>query len=395
VRIAINGAGVAGPTLAWWLRHHGHDPVLFEVAPKLRTGGYVIDFWGVGFQVAERMGLIPTLREQGYMVNELRLVNTKRRTVASMDTKPIRKLLDDQFLSIARGDIASTIFHACQGVETRFGCSIDHIEQHAHGARVRTTDGSEEDFDLVVGADGLHSRVRELVFGPEPRFERFLGFHVAAFTTTDYQPRDELVYVSCAAPKRSIARFALRNGQTLFLLIFRDQLLSSRPEPHPQPNHDPRPILRNVYADFGWEAPDILARLDDTDDLYFDRVSQIRMDRWTSGRVALVGDAAACVSLLAGEGTGLGMTEAYILAGELHRAQGDHAAAFRAYENKLQPELARKQKSAPRLAGFFAPKNALGCILRNIGTNATSLPILGKLLLNRLIRDNITLPDYT
>jgi len=390
MRIAINGTGIAGPTLAWWLRRYGHDPVLFEASSALRTGGYVIDFWGVGYEVAQRMGVLPTLRDQGYIVRSLRLVDTRGRRAAAADTSLFRKTLGDRFLSIARGDIASTLFHACEGVETRFGCSIVDLEQHMTGVRVRTSDGSEDEFDLVVGADGLHSHIRALVFGPQEHFEQPLGFRVAAFTSPGYMPRDELVYVSCAVPKRQIARFALRGGRTLFLLTFREELLGSRPTSE----QVPRMVLRDVFSDMGWEAPEILSRIDEADDLYFDRVSQIKMDQWSSGRVALVGDAAACVSLLAGEGTGLAMTEAYILAGELYRAGHSHEAAFREYEAKLRPELARKQESALRLAGFFAPKNALGVTLRNLATIAASLPILGTILIRRMLRDGIVLPEY-
>ena len=167
MRIAINGTGVAGPTLAWWLRRCGHEPVLFEKAPSLRTGGYVIDFWGVGYDVAEKMGILPALHQQGYMLQALRMLGGKGRTVASVDVSAFRALLKDRYLSIARGDLASTVYRSCQDVQAWFGQSIVAIEQRARNVRVRLSDDSKDEFDLVVGADGLHSHVRSLAFGPE------------------------------------------------------------------------------------------------------------------------------------------------------------------------------------------------------------------------------------
>ena len=390
MRIAINGAGIAGPTLAWWLRHYGHDPVLFEQAPKLREGGYVIDFWGVGYDVAEKMGLLPALHEKGFLMESLRMVDSHGRETASVDMRVFRALANDRFITIARGDLASTIFHQCDGVPARFGVSVTGIEQRANGVTVRGSDGSEERFDLVFGADGLHSPVRKLVFGPQAEFERPLGYYVAAFHLPGYQPRDNLVYITHTMPKRQVARISLRNDVTMFLFVWREELVDRIPTAE----SDTRGVVRDVFGDMTWEVPGVLDRMDEVKDIYFDRVSQIRMDHWTNGRVALLGDAAACVSLLAGEGAGLAMTEAYVLAGELHRAAGDHTVAFQTFETKLRPLLADKQKSALRFGGFFAPKNRLGLFLRDLATNLAGLPFLAKLLIGQALNDEFTLPDY-
>ena len=390
MKIAINGAGVAGPTLAWWLQHYGHQAVLFENAPRLRTGGYLIDFWGVGYDVAEKMGLLPALREKGYLIQSLRMVDQHGAQIADLDVNVFRSLTNNRFFSIARGDIAATIYHACEGVETRFGTSIVGIDQQPERVVVQTLDQDEQAFDLVVGADGLHSQVRSLAFGPESQFERDLGFYVAAFAVRGYKPRDELTYVTHTVPKRQVARGSLRDDLIMFLFVFRAELLHSQPGSPPEP----KAVLRDVFGDMGWEVPRILACLDEVDEVYFDHVSQIVMDRWTKGRVALLGDAAACVSFLAGEGTGLAMTEAYVLAGELHRARGDYVTAFGRYEAMLRPFLAGKQEAARRFAGFFAPKNAWRLFLRNLGTRASSIPFVASLLVGRSLRDDFELPDY-
>ncbi|MGH9142784.1 MAG: FAD-dependent monooxygenase, partial [Vicinamibacterales bacterium] len=312
MRIAINGTGVAGPTLAYWLRRFGHTPMLFEKAPALRAGGYVIDFWGLGYEIAERMGLVPALVDRGYLMQRLRLVDANGREIAGMDVAPLREQVEGRFISIARADLAAALFRACEGIPAHFGVSIIDLRQDARGVNVTLSDGRMERFDLVIGADGLHSRVRELVFGPEDRFERPLGCHVAAFRLTDYPHRDPLIYVSHTVPKRQVARVALRDGETLILLICRSELIDGVP-----PRELQKGALREVFGQMAWEVPDILARMDAVDDLYFDRISQIHLKRWTLGRIALLGDAAACASLLAGEGTGLAMIEAYVLAGEL------------------------------------------------------------------------------
>ena len=367
MRIAINGAGVAGPSLAFWLERMGHTPILIEQAPKLRTGGYMIDFWGVGYDVAESMGLTQSIHHLGYALNELRLVDRRGRRVGGFAVDIFRQLTEGRYTSLARGDLASLIFAALGGrVEAMFGNSISALEQHATGVRVGFDKGPDREFDLVIGADGLHSRVRHLAFGDQNLFEKRLGYKVAACEIRGYRPRDELVYVGHTRPGRQIARFALRDDRTMILFVFRDDL----PEiTGLRSDETPQAVLHRVFGSMGWECTEILAATGQSDNLYFDRVSQIRMERWCEGRVALVGDAAACVSLLAGEGTGLAMMEAYVLAGELHAADGDFTSAFANYERRLQPFLKDKQASAVRFANSFAPRTAFGLSVRNLATN--------------------------
>jgi 2-polyprenyl-6-methoxyphenol hydroxylase-like FAD-dependent oxidoreductase len=226
-----------------------------------------------------------------------------------------------------------------------------------------------------------------LSFGPESEFEHPLGCYVAALRLRGYQPRDELTYVSFTVPERHVSRVALRDDLTLALFIWRAELV---PQP-PTTDREQRATLRDVFAPMNWEVPGILRRLDDVEDLYFDRVSQIRLGRWTKGRVALLGDAAACVSLLAGEGTGLAMTEAYVLADELDRSEGDYTRAFEAYERRLHPFLAKKQAGALRLLGFFAPRTKVGLKVRDWLVNATSLPIVNQLTLGPWLHDDFVL----
>lgn len=390
MRIAISGAGIAGPTLAHWLLRHGHAPTLIERAPAFRTGGYVIDFWGAGYEVARRMGLEAAILDAGYQVHTLRAVDDDGRVLASMRTDGFREIAGGAFTSIPRGDLAALVYGTVSDrVEAIFGDSIAGIEQHADGVRVAFEHGGGREFDLVLGADGLHSNVRRLAFGAGAGDEKFLGCRVAAFVAEGYRPRDELVYVTHNVPDRQIGRFALRGDRTMFLFVFR-----AGTEAIPDDIAAHKAVLRREFADAGWECPQILDAMDATDTLYFDVVSQVRMPRWSMGRVALVGDAAACPSFLAGEGTGLAMTEAYVLAGELARANGDHAAAFARYEARLRPLVERKQRSATHYLGFFATRTRLGLWLRNQAMRAMNVGPVFRGLVGRSFRDEIELPDY-
>lgn len=394
MRVAINGIGVAGPTLAYWLRRFGHEPVLFEKAPALRTGGYLIDFWGLGYEIAERMGLIPILRQRCYEMERMRMVDGDGREEARLDLRPMRELLQGRFISLSRSDLAAALFGACEGVPAHFGVWVSAIEQNSRGVVATLSDGRRERFDLVIGAGGLHSGVRALVFGPQSRFETSLGCYVAAFRIPGYPHRDELTYVSYTVPKRHVARVALRDGETLVLLVCRSELVDDGPPGEPPPTALRRAALRRAFRDMRWEVPDMLNRMDRADDFYFDRVSQIHLPRWASGRVALLGDAAACPSLLAGEGTGLAMAEAYVLAGELHRAGGDFTRAFTAYDERLRSFVTAKQKGALGFRGFFAPRTALGLRVRNLVVKTLSIRFVAKRLLARSVHDDLELPEY-
>ena len=396
MRVGINGIGVAGPALAYWLDRFGHEPVLFETAPALRTGGYVIDYWGLGYDLAERMGIVGELRQRGYFIHRLEMVDAAGRSTATLRVDPLRDAMGDRFVSVARSDLSAAVFAACADVPSNFGVSIDAVAQDPDGVDVTLSDGRTDRFDVVVGADGLHSGIRALEFGPEDRFERPLGCVVSAFRVRGYPHRDELAYVSHTVKKRQVARVALRDDETLFLLICRDDVIdvSTLDSATLDREAEQKAALRAAFGDLAWEVPEILDRMDDASDFYVDRVSQIHLDRWSTGRVALVGDAAACASLLAGEGTGLAMVEAYVLAGELHRHQGDIGAGLRAYEERLRAFIEKKQRSALGFRGFFAPRTALGLAVRSLGVRAASIPFLARAMLPGSLRDSLELPNY-
>lgn len=390
MKVLVSGAGIAGPCLAYWLERHGLTPTIVERAPRLRTGGYIIDFWGAGFDVAERMGLMPQILQQGYRVREVRQVDRSGKRVGGFAVDVFDRITKGRFTSLPRSVLAQCLYGALDGrVEAIFDDGITGIEDTGREVRVRFERTPPRTFDLVVGADGLHSQVRRLVFGEEKQFERFLGLKVAAFEAEGYRPRDELVYMIHREVGQQVGRFSMRGDRTMFLFVFADD------DPTiPGDLDGQKARLREEFSGSGWECPSILDALARAGDLYMDRVSQIHMDGWARGRVALVGDAAFCVSLLAGQGTALAMVAAYVLAGELARASGNHEEAFARYQERLRAFIAAKQKAAVKLSSFFAPRSRFGMFVGDQITKLMAIPFVTEIAVGREIRDAIELPEY-
>ncbi|MBV9104780.1 MAG: hypothetical protein JO313_02030 [Verrucomicrobia bacterium] len=182
MKVLISGAGIAGTTLAYWLKHQGFESTIVEAAPKLRTGGYIIDFWGAGFEIAERMGIIPEIMKRGDRIREVKVVNERGHRIAGFPVEAFSQIAQGRYVSLARGDLAASIFGTIEhDVEAIFGDSVDRIEQTESCLLASFKRTGVRYFDLLIGADGLHSRTRQPVFGPQSRFEKYLGFKVAAF----------------------------------------------------------------------------------------------------------------------------------------------------------------------------------------------------------------------
>ena len=374
--VLIAGAGIAGPTLAFWLTAAGFEPTLIERAPALRAGGYVIDFWGLGYDIAERMNLEKEINRIGYHMREMRIVDERGERIAGFETKVFGELTDGRFVTLVRSDLSRLLFGKIKTTtEILFGDEIAAIQEQSDCVRVQLKHAGERFFDLVIGADGLHSNVRKLAFGPQERFERKLGYTTAAFEVQGYRPRDENVYVIYSEPGRMLGRFALHEDRTLFLFVFAADV-DSGSETFDLPAQ--KSMLRRIFGDGRWECPGILDELDRATDLYFDSVSQIKIDNWSRGRIALVGDAAFCVSLMAGQGSALAMTASYVLAGELAKARGQHDEAFRNYQAHLRTFIGAKQKGAERFSAAFAPKNSMGAVPAQSGDQGVRHPGSGE-----------------
>jgi 2-polyprenyl-6-methoxyphenol hydroxylase-like FAD-dependent oxidoreductase len=385
----ISGAGIAGPAAAYWLNAAGWKTTIVERAPELRRGGYAIDFWGLGYDLAERMGLLPEIERVGYHVREVRMVGDRGGRLAGFGVSVFDELTDGRFVTLARRDLSRLLLgKAAPVAEVIFGDEIVALSQDAEGVAVELRGGGARRFDLIVGADGLHSQVRRLAFGPDEQFEKPLGYAVAAFEVGDYQPRDPDTYLMYGKPGRLLGRFTLRDNQSLFLFVFAfDGAL-------PATLDEQKALLISLYRAGGWETSAILRRLREAQEFYLDRVSQIAAPAWSSGRIALIGDAAFCPSLLAGQGSALAIIAAYVLAGELTRGGDRIDEALAAYERALRPYIAMKQAGAARFAGAFAPRTQLGVWFRNLVIRSFAIPGLAKLAVGREIADRLEFPDY-
>lgn len=389
MNVLIVGAGIAGPTLAYWLRQSGHNVTLVEQAPVLRSGGYLVDFWGAGFDVAERMGILPEIKRHGQVFTEARAINGDGRRIGSL--KPSAIMGTGLYVSVPRSDLAAAIYAALgNAVELILDDTVEALDDDGQRVQVTFAGGQGRDFDFVVGADGLHSRVRRLVFGPDEGYEKYLDIIVAAFEVEGYRPRDELIAMMYAGVGFQVVRLSLPGDRTLFLFTVRHDA--------PVPAHDNQDAqhaaLRHGFERAGWETPAILDLLPRAEKFYFDSVSQVRMPSWSRGRVVLVGDAAAAPSLLAGQGSALAMVEAYTLAAELARS-GDHGEAFDGYENRLATFVRAKQDAALDLGAAFAPKNRFQLFQRNTVMRLMGLPKVADLVMGTSFRDAVELPSFT
>ena len=355
--VLISGASVAGPALAFWLHRYGFQPTIVERAPALRPGGYAIDFRGASLRVLERMGLLPAVRRRQTRIGAITIVDRNGKKIASMP---------DGFtsgeLEILRGDLAALFHDATRdATEYLFDDSIAALEQTASGVDVTFRRATRRTFDLLIGADGLHSNVRSLVFGDESRFVRYLGYYVSIFSIPNYLSLDHagLYYGTLG---RKIGVFSGGDPQDAKASFF----FATDPLDHAR--HDPalqKTILRRQFQQNGWEAPRLLELMESAPDFYFDSVSQVKMDRWSLGRCALLGDAAWCASPLSGMGTGMAVVGAYVLAGELAEAQGDPALAFPNYESRMREFVRKCQAIADGGTDWFVPRTPFRLWLSN------------------------------
>jgi 2-polyprenyl-6-methoxyphenol hydroxylase-like FAD-dependent oxidoreductase len=385
MEILISGASIAGPALAYWLGRYGFRPTIVEVAPSLRTGGATVDFRGpLHLAVLEKMGLVGALRAVETHGTEMRFVDEHG---AQLMQWPAGLAGGD--LEVQRGDLSRILCEAAgDRTEYLFGDRIATMTETPDGVEVTFASGLRRRFDLVIGADGVHSGVRRLAFGPEEQFVKHLGYYVAGWpvpnewgltrsTLHNTPGRMASASVDHRDPRRAGAFFCFRSPRLAY----------HRHDPEEQ-----KQILRDRYAGMGWLTPQLLAHLDTVDLDYFDQICRVDNPHWTRGRVALVGDA-ACGATIGGQGNGTAIVAAYVLAGELAAAGGDHTVAFDRYEQRIGKFARGTQKGGDTTGMFLAPKTATGIRLRNALNNQKwFLTMTFKIAADR--STNLTLPDY-
>lgn len=389
--ILISGAGIAGTALAFWLKKHGFNPTIIEIAPKLREGGYAIDFMGAGYDVAVKMGIEDELKKVDINFSKLKLVDRNDQEKGSVNYEKVKKIMNGRAMTLLRSDLAKTIYATLdKGIEVIFGDTIEKIEQNDKEVTVSFKSGNNRYFDLVIGADGLHSMVRKLIFGNEIKFEKHLGYYTSSYTINGFSIGNN-AFSMYNFPYKQVAIYSNNKNQTTTFFIF------SSVEELAYSNHDiekQKQILRQEFENGDWKCPQLLAALDTTTDFYFDAVSQIKMDKWSNGRVTLVGDAGYCPSLLSGKGSTLAMVGAYILAGELKEANGNYQQAFEQYEKLFKPFMEKKQKSAQSFAKSFVPKSYFGIWLRNLAFKLMSVSAFSQLFINQFKDSELKLKNY-
>ncbi len=370
-RILVTGASVAGATLAWWLARLGHAVTVVERAPAFRDGGQNIDVRGVGRDVLRRMGLEKRALEQGTGETGTAWVDGRGRIVAKFVTDELGSDGPTAEMEILRGDLARLLFEAAQGeAGFRFGDSVLEIVEEGDAATVRFASGLTERYDAVVVAEGVGSATRDRVF-PGENDPRWMDLTIAYFTIQRIAGDDRMWRWYNATGGRSVSLRPDRKGTTRAMLSVRQPGAGAQDWSVDRQ----KAFLRERFADAGWQAERVLAGLDATQDFYFDVLRQVRMPRWSKGRVALTGDAAWCATPLAGIGTTLAITGAFVLAQELSRTS-DVADAFARYERAMRPMVEEGQgvpKLAPKLAN---PKSRLGIRLLHGALRVASKPAL-------------------
>ncbi|RSN63308.1 FAD-dependent oxidoreductase [Amycolatopsis sp. WAC 04182] len=375
--VLISGASIAGPALAFWLSRQGYAVTVVERSRELRGGGQAVDFKGATHRfVLERMGILEEIRRHQTGGLDQTIVDAEGRPLA---------VLPGEFtggdVEIRRGDLARILYERTErDCEYVFGDSIASLTETTDGVDVTFERGAPRRFDLVFGADGIHSTVRRLAFGPEADYVEHLGHYYALVESDEADGGPAVMY-------NEPGRMAATGGPkaNAFFVFASPELAYDRYDIGQQ-----KDILTDAFAGGGWRLPELLEMVKRSDDVYLDSIARVKMDGYSTGRVALLGDA-AYGNTLGGFGTGLAVVAAYVIAGELAAANGDHEQAFRRYDEKFRgyAKVARNANAGP----FLAPPTNLRIKLRDQMFRRRLL-LRSMLWVTDKLATDITLDDY-
>jgi len=384
-RVVIAGAGIAGLAAALRLRRAGWDVLVVERAPGRRSSGYMVNLIGVGYAAAEQLGLLPELTARDLGVVTTIMVKADGRPKFTVPAAVAQAVLGERVLSVFRGDLESALYEAVHATaEIRFGVTVREIAQHDGGVSVVLSDGTSQRVDLVIGADGLHSGVREIVFGPERDFRVDLRHVVGAFPLNRVpEGVPDSAGTLFIGPGRTAVVANLGPGRSSAFFTYRSA------DPEADLALGAERALGAAFEDLGGGVPDALRQLRaDPGAAYFDSVSQVVMDKWTRGRVVLLGDAAWCVTLFAGYGAALALAGADQLGAALQRAGDGIPEALAGWEAALRPEVHKRQAAARKGISQYAPSSNAQIWMRYAMIRAIQLPGIRGLVRRSFQRSN-------
>jgi 2-polyprenyl-6-methoxyphenol hydroxylase-like FAD-dependent oxidoreductase len=374
MKAVICGAGIAGLALAARLSQSGWEVAIVESAPAVRSEGYMIDLFGSGYEAAARTNLLPHLRDLQYRFAGVRWLNETGRLQAHLGWRVLESLFDGRLMTLVRSDLEQALLkQLTSSVSLLFDSLVTQVLTPVGGVEVYLSSGRCERADVLIGADGIHSRVRDLVFGDGASWFRFMGFHTAACVIDapqiDQVLDNELHIVS--APGRQVALYPLRQGIVAISFVHRAA--------HSAPPYSTMAALETAYGDLGWLVPDVLKRITQLPSILYEQMGQVVMAHWCRGRIALLGDACQATTFLPGQGASLSLAAAYVLGEELCTGTDVKASLIR-YEHRVRPSLIHIRRSGRRAADWLVPASNTGLVARNGLIRLAGRPGLARLL---------------
>lgn len=381
-KILVIGAGIAGLAVCYWLKRFGFSPILIEKCADIRKGGQGLDLRGVAIDLVKKMGIYEKICNRRTELEFGRYVDAEGNILH--EEKGERFCFrQDEDVEIIRGDLVEILMRAIEGVPCHFNQLIESIKQNDDDVKVHFKDGRTEHYDLVIGADGTHSTTRRMVFDKDEYKLVNLGAYFSVFSIPNYLNLSH-TEVQCEVNQKLISVTSDKNptmAEAAFMFRTQDVLNNIRDE------NEQQQFLRNNFQDFGWEASKILELMLESDDFYFDSVTQVKMKSWTKGRVALVGDAGYSASPLSGQGNNLALVGAYIFAGELKKAGGNYTRAFNRYNELLHPFVEANQKLGVWVSETFLVPNEVSKEVAEERSNKIMEEV-------KIVSNMITLPEY-
>lgn len=381
-KILVIGAGIAGPTVCYWLKRFGFFPVLIERSASLRKGGHALDVRGVAIDIVKKMGIYEKICTMRTQVELGQYVDVEG-TVLHEEKGERFSFREGEDVEIVRGDLVQILIDAMEGVPCYFDQLITSIKQDDNDVEVQFKDGRTERYDLVIGADGLHSATRRMVFDKDEYVLTNLGLFFSVFNIPNYLNLNH-TEVQYEAHQKLISVTSDKNpdiAEVAFMFRAQNALNDIRDK------NEQQRFLRETFQGFGWEASKILELMLDSDDFYFDSVTQVKMKSWTKGRVALLGDAGYSASPVSGQGNNLAMVGAYILAGELKKADGNYHQAFDRYNELLHPFIEANQKMGAFVSESILVQDEVSQEVAEERSNKIMEEV-------KVVSNMISLPDY-